>query len=171
MERTYNVSEAAQILGVSVKTLQRWDREGKLIASRTPSNRRFYTEKQLKDICLDNDVLEERILNLKDVISSMYIGEVITIEFDDECVDYITKTNWFDTIVFISGGIGRNGNPIIIESFYNEKDIDVDSVVEKIKNITDENFKVKRSEGTISVTYKANEVFRNFSKGNFHYRR
>ena len=41
MEKTYTVSEASELIGVSVKTLQRWDREGKLVASRTPSNRRF----------------------------------------------------------------------------------------------------------------------------------
>ena len=47
MKNTYNISEAAELIGVSVKTLQRWDREGKLVASRTPSNRRYYTKNQL----------------------------------------------------------------------------------------------------------------------------
>ena len=58
MEKTYNVSEAAKKIGVSVKTLQRWDRDGKLVASRTPSNRRFYTESQLREILNmeDNDM-------------------------------------------------------------------------------------------------------------------
>ena len=58
MEKTYNVSEAAEKIGVSVKTLQRWDRDGKLVASRTPSNRRFYTESQLREILNmeDNDM-------------------------------------------------------------------------------------------------------------------
>ena len=56
MEKTYNVSEAASVIGVSVKTLQRWDREGKLVANRTPSNRRFYTEKQIHDIYNDKEV-------------------------------------------------------------------------------------------------------------------
>lgn len=50
MEKTYNVSEAAEKIGVSVKTLQRWDRDGKLVANRTPSNRRYYTENQLNEI-------------------------------------------------------------------------------------------------------------------------
>ena len=59
MERTYNVSEAASILGVSVKTLQRWDRDGKLVANRTPSNRRFYTEKQINDIYDDKEIVED----------------------------------------------------------------------------------------------------------------
>lgn len=44
---TYTVSEFAKLVGVSVKTLQRWDREGKLKAGRTPSNRRIYTDDDL----------------------------------------------------------------------------------------------------------------------------
>lgn len=42
-------SEAAKILNVSVKTLQRWDRENILNANRTPTNRRYYTEEQLTE--------------------------------------------------------------------------------------------------------------------------
>ena len=42
----YKPQEFAKILGVSVKTLQRWDRDQKLIAHRTPTNRRFYTDAQ-----------------------------------------------------------------------------------------------------------------------------
>jgi putative resolvase len=41
------VAQFAQRLGISVKTLQRWDREGRLKPSRTPSNRRVYTDEQL----------------------------------------------------------------------------------------------------------------------------
>ena len=33
-------------IGKSVVTLQRWDNSGKLVAHRTPTNRRFYTEDQ-----------------------------------------------------------------------------------------------------------------------------
>jgi putative resolvase len=48
MENTLNARKAAEILGVTVKTLQRWEREGKLIpVGRTESNRRRYTEAQL----------------------------------------------------------------------------------------------------------------------------
>ncbi|EHO54187.1 IS607 family transposase [Lentilactobacillus kisonensis] len=36
--------ELAGRLGVSVKTLQKWDRQGKLPAKRTVTNRRYYTE-------------------------------------------------------------------------------------------------------------------------------
>lgn len=36
----------AKRLGVTVKTLQRWDNSGILIAKRSPNNRRYYTEEQ-----------------------------------------------------------------------------------------------------------------------------
>ena len=36
----YNVSEAAKVLGVSVDTLRRWDRSGKIKADRDQANRR-----------------------------------------------------------------------------------------------------------------------------------
>jgi len=42
----YKPKEFAEMIGVSVKTLQRWDREGILKAYRTPKDRRYYTDKQ-----------------------------------------------------------------------------------------------------------------------------
>lgn len=44
--KVYKIHEMAEKLGVSVKTLQRWDNTGKLLARRTPSNQRYYTEDQ-----------------------------------------------------------------------------------------------------------------------------
>jgi putative resolvase len=45
---TYSTGKAAKLLGVSVRTLQQWDRDGKLKAHRTPNNRRYYTDAQIK---------------------------------------------------------------------------------------------------------------------------
>jgi len=48
---TYKANEFARLAGVSVKTLQRWDREGKLKpAARTPGNRRLYSQEQLNTL-------------------------------------------------------------------------------------------------------------------------
>lgn len=44
--KNYKPKEFAELLGVSVKTLQRWDREGILKAKRTPTDRRYYTYDQ-----------------------------------------------------------------------------------------------------------------------------
>lgn len=46
MNKHYKPNEFAELLGVSVLTLQRWDNAGKLIAYRTPTNRRYYTHEQ-----------------------------------------------------------------------------------------------------------------------------
>lgn len=46
MEKHYNITQMSSLLYVTVKTLQRWDRDGILIAHRSPTNRRFYTHEQ-----------------------------------------------------------------------------------------------------------------------------
>jgi predicted site-specific integrase-resolvase len=50
MESTIRTGKAAKLLGISVKTLQRWEREGRLVpVGRTDSNRRLYTESQIRE--------------------------------------------------------------------------------------------------------------------------
>lgn len=50
MKNTMSTGQAAKRLGVTVKTLQRWEREGRLLpVARTPSNRRCYTERQIHE--------------------------------------------------------------------------------------------------------------------------
>src|SRR6266576_7265974 len=46
MEYTYSPKNFSKLVGVSVFTLQRWDRNGTLKAHRTPTNRRYYTHDQ-----------------------------------------------------------------------------------------------------------------------------
>ena len=51
----YKPKEFAELLNVSVKTLQRWDRDKVLIAKRTLTDRRFYTEEQLQEYLKKSD--------------------------------------------------------------------------------------------------------------------
>lgn len=44
MNKIYKPNEFGKMIGRTVNTLQRWDREGILKARRTPTNRRYYTE-------------------------------------------------------------------------------------------------------------------------------
>lgn len=46
MFKVYNVTQFSKLINVKVKTLQKWDREGILVAYRTPTNRRYYTHTQ-----------------------------------------------------------------------------------------------------------------------------
>ena len=47
MPRQIPIGEAARILGVSVDTLRRWDRQGRIKTRRDPSNRRVVSEAEL----------------------------------------------------------------------------------------------------------------------------
>lgn len=43
MEHTYSPKQFGKLIGKSVNTLQKWDRQGILHAYRSPTNRRYYT--------------------------------------------------------------------------------------------------------------------------------
>jgi len=47
--KQYKPAEFARLIGRSVATLQRWDREGKLVAYRSETNRRYYLLEQYFD--------------------------------------------------------------------------------------------------------------------------
>ncbi len=46
----YTPSEFGKKVGVTVHTLQRWDREGRLVAKRTHTNRRYYTDEDIERV-------------------------------------------------------------------------------------------------------------------------
>ena len=46
----YTVGQLAKIIGYSVSTLRRWDRDGTYVARRTKSNRRYYTDEDIQQI-------------------------------------------------------------------------------------------------------------------------
>ena len=49
-ERSYKLGEFAKLMGVSVKSLQRWDKNGTLVADRTDGCHRFYTQKHIDEL-------------------------------------------------------------------------------------------------------------------------
>ncbi|MDZ4227670.1 MAG: helix-turn-helix domain-containing protein, partial [Candidatus Levybacteria bacterium] len=52
--RLYTIQEVADILGVSTKTLRRWDQRGSFIATRTAGNQRRYTQEQISNFKSQN---------------------------------------------------------------------------------------------------------------------
>ena len=46
--QTYSATEAARELGISVDTLRRWDREGRIKTKRDSSNRRLVSAKEIE---------------------------------------------------------------------------------------------------------------------------
>ena len=50
MERLYTMKEASRLLGVHIKTIQRWDREGKINCVRTVGGKRRVPESEIRRI-------------------------------------------------------------------------------------------------------------------------
>ncbi len=48
--RLFSIQEAANILGVSTKTLRRWDQRGRFVPTRTAGNQRRYTQEQISKL-------------------------------------------------------------------------------------------------------------------------
>lgn len=72
----YKPKDFAELLGVSVKTLQRWDREGILKANRTPTNRRYYTYDQylqFKGVNIENEELSPQEELVQEIVSILHI--------------------------------------------------------------------------------------------------
>ena len=61
----YKPKDFSELLNVSVKTLQRWDRDKILVAKRTPTDRRYYTYDQyleFKGVSNDNEIFRKIII-------------------------------------------------------------------------------------------------------------
>jgi len=61
MPRQYAIGEAARLLGVSIDTLRRWDREGRIKTRRDRSNRRLVSASEIKRLrARDENALSAR---------------------------------------------------------------------------------------------------------------
>lgn len=54
-EKLYSPKEASEILGIHIRTLQRWDKEGVLNVVRTPNNRRKIPESEINRLLNKED--------------------------------------------------------------------------------------------------------------------
>ena len=50
MARTYTAGEAARALGISLDTLRRWDRQGRIRVQRDSANRRIVTAREVERV-------------------------------------------------------------------------------------------------------------------------
>lgn len=53
--RTYSATEAAQALGISVDTLRRWDRDGRIKTKRDANNKRVVSAREIKRLRGDDE--------------------------------------------------------------------------------------------------------------------
>lgn len=72
MEKLYRMNEAVKLLGISIRTLQRWDKENRIRVHRTAANQRRIPESEIKRILGEATVVPPtgRILILYARVSS-----------------------------------------------------------------------------------------------------
>lgn len=83
MQRTYTASEAARALGISLDTLRRWDRAGRIRVGRDGANRRVVSAAEIERLRgRDADELSARN-HLRGVVRSVEVeGLLAQVEID-----------------------------------------------------------------------------------------
>lgn len=64
MTKIYKVRDFAKAIGVSAKTVRRWDKQGAFPARRHPNGHRYYTDGDIR-IALDLDAPEQKDKKVK----------------------------------------------------------------------------------------------------------
>lgn len=89
MGKIYKPKEFSKLIGLSVSSLQRLDREKILIANRTSTNRRYYTIKQYEEYMginnKDNYISKNTTMEeLEKIFNNLLEGDLKTIYVDDD---------------------------------------------------------------------------------------
>jgi predicted site-specific integrase-resolvase len=101
--------EVSKILNVTVRTLQKWDREGKLKANRTPTtNRRYYTQDQINEYLGKKNRISEDIVIYARVSSNSQKADLLSqVEFLKQ---YANAKGYIVAEVITDIGSGLNYN-------------------------------------------------------------
>lgn len=110
----YKVGKAAKLLGVSRVTLQKWDREGKLVANRNETNRRYYTDEQI------NNFLRKPRIELNRIVAYCRVSspnQRPDLKNQRKCLEEFCKASGIANVDYleeIGGGLNFN-RPIFLE--------------------------------------------------------
>ena len=114
-EKPLNIREAAQFLGVSVDTLRRWDKSGKLVAIRKVRGaHRYYTLEDLKMFSSDLIKLaNEWVLSGGEISSDFHcsnsaVFQTRLIKMQEEMLSLGKERGFVSLVGAISGEIGNN---------------------------------------------------------------
>jgi putative resolvase len=106
MERLYTLKEAKKLLGVTTRTIQRWDKEGKIRVVRTVGGRRRIPESEIKRIL---GLKEERVIVGYARVSSTTRKD--DLERQKQLIHSYAKDKGYDKIQILSDvGSGLNEN-------------------------------------------------------------
>lgn len=106
MEKLYTLKEAKKLLGVTTRTIQRWDAEGKIRVVRTIGGRRRIPESEIKRIL---NIAEERVIVGYARVSSA--SQRDDLERQLQLIkDYANKKGYGDIQILADIGSGLNEN-------------------------------------------------------------
>ncbi len=104
MEKLYTLKEAKKILGVATRTIQRWDKEGKIKVVRTIGGRRRIPESEIKRIL---GLREERVIIGYARVSSY--SQKDDLERQKQLIlSYTREKGYGEVQVFVDIGSGLN---------------------------------------------------------------
>src|SRR3990170_3065166 len=102
-ESKYRVTDAAKILGVSAKTLRRWEQKGIILPARSSGSHRYYTLKQLQNYKLGQKIktsqsrkTEPQVQNKRD---SYFSADSILSTLAPENTDVLPKSKFNKKII------------------------------------------------------------------------
>ena len=103
-EKLYTVKQASEILGVHPKTIQKWDREGKIKVVRTPGGRRRIPESEIKRL------LGEKEKTIKDHARVSSHTQKDELEKQVDAIKRYARERGWEVQVFKDIGSGLNEN-------------------------------------------------------------
>jgi hypothetical protein len=115
-DKLISIGKAADILGVSIDTLRRWDNDGSFLAIKSPNGHRYYSRIQIELYRSDPAKLAERWL-LSDIPTPPFadfycenqsVFQSRLMKMEKLLAEAENVLPWFSLIVAASGEIGNN---------------------------------------------------------------
>ena len=100
--------DVANMLNVTVKTLQNWDYSGKLIAKRNPNNRRYYTFEQINELLGKEKIESKKVVIGYCRVSSNKQKDDLNRQIENVKTYMFSKGYQFEIIKDIGSGINYN---------------------------------------------------------------
>ena len=100
--------DVANMLNVTVKTLQNWDYSGKLIAKRNPNNRRYYTFEQINELLGKEKIESKKVVIGYCRVSSNKQKNDLDRQIENVKTYMFSKGYQFEIIKDIGSGINYN---------------------------------------------------------------
>jgi hypothetical protein len=115
-DKLISIGKAAELLGVSIDTLRRWDKDGSFVATKSPSGHRYYSNVQIELYRTDPAKLAERWL-LSDTAlpppadfycDNQAVFQSRLMKMEKILAEGGVVLPWFSLIVAAAGEIGNN---------------------------------------------------------------